>query len=561
MKKIVMCLLLACAATACKEDILEQYPKGSLSSGDLSNKTAAEALVVASYALLDGVYNGPIETIFNPASNWSYSDVRSDDAYKGGGGTGDLGELNSLELGIIAPDNSLIERKWRALYFAVARCNKALKSLNSVPDAGFPEKATRIAEVRVLRAHYYFELKRHFYTFPYLDESVVEGQEGKVANTLTSEQLWQKITDDLTAAALVLPPTQTDLGRVNKFVAYAYLAKVNLYQRKWAETITAADQVINSGQYRLQANLEALYSDPNVEHGGENIFAVETTVTDGSTTSGLLNWGDLLTSPPGPAYGGGDHFHRPSQNLVNAFKVDANGLPLLDTFNNSDLSPSATTVPVDPRLDHAIGRPGITWKDFRGEVYGNNWIREGATYGPYSKKKNIIYVNSPLRAAQGFPWALGALNFPLIKYSDLLLWKAEALIESGGNLEDARALINQIRTRAANTPPVLTLNGAAPAATYRIGTYPTAGWTQAYARKALRMERRLELCMEGHRFYDLVRYGDAAATLTTYAQQETPKRPFLSAFRFTANKNEYLPIPQNEIDRSGGVLTQNQFYR
>ena len=454
MKKIALCLLLAGATTACKDNILEQFPKGSLNAADLNSKTAAEALVVASYGLLDGVYNGPIETIFNPASNWSYGDVRSGDAYKGGGGTGDIGELNSLELGIIAPDNFLVERKWRALYDGVSRCNKALRSLAGVPDAGFAEKTTRLAEVRLLRAHYYFELKRHFYTFPYLDETVAEGDEGKVGDTLSSEELWQKIGDDLTYAAQNLPPTQPEIGRVNKLVAYAYLAKVNLYQKNWAAVVTNADLVISSGQYKLQPNLEALYSDPTVEHAGENIFALETSVGDGAQLGGSVNWGDLLTAPPGPAYGGGDGFQRPTQNLVNAFKVDADGLPLLDTFNDTDLAPDATTVPVDPRLDLAIGRPGIPWKDFRGEVYGSNWIREGATYGPYSKKKNIIYVNSPLRAAQGFPWALGALNFPFIKYSDLLLMKAEALIESGQNLDDARGLINQIRARAAATPAV-----------------------------------------------------------------------------------------------------------
>jgi hypothetical protein len=217
--------------------------------------------------------------------------------------------------------------------------------------------------------------------------------------------------------------------------------------------------------------------------------------------------------------------------------------------------------PVDPRLDHAIGRPGIPWKDYTGGVYGNDWIREGATYGPYSKKKNIILVNSSLRGAAAFPWAQGALNFPLIKYSEVLLWKAEALIESGGSLEEAKGLINQIRNRAKNAPVVTKLNSTQPAANYKIEPYPAApAWDQTTARKALRFEKRLELCLEGVRFYDLVRWGVAASVMNTYYATEKLKRPYLSAGKYVSPKLDYLPIPQNEIDISRGVYKQDPNY-
>ncbi|MFC0773010.1 RagB/SusD family nutrient uptake outer membrane protein [Terrimonas alba] len=544
--------------------ILDQAPKGALSTETLTNKDGAEALVVSAYALLDQVFSdswSPIAAIFNPASNWSYSDVRCGDAYKGGGGTGDIGELNSLELGIVEPTNSLINNKWRVLFYGVSRCNKALTVLNALGDDGYDLRMQRIAEVKVLRGIYYFELKKHFRTYPYIDETILSGQEGTVANDLTEQQLWDKIKEDL-SAGITIPFDGQDIGRINKYVAYSYLAKWNIYQKNWAETISNCNEVINSGKFKLVDNLQDLYSDPTKDHDGEKIFALETSVKNGGTEGGNYNWGDLLTSPPGPAYGGGDGFHRPTQNLVNAFKVDpATGLPLFDTYNTTDLAPTDITTAVDPRLDHAIGRPGIPWKDFTGEVYGNNWIREGVTYGPYSKKKNIILVNSPLRGAGAFPWAQGALNFPFIKYSDILLLKAEAIIESGGSLEEAKGLINQIRNRAKNAPVVKQLGSAVPAANYKVELYPASpAWDQATARKALRFERRLELCLEGHRFYDLVRWGEAASVINNYYQVEKTKRPYLNAANYTATKHDYLPIPQPEIDISRGGYKQDPNY-
>ncbi|MBC7888981.1 MAG: RagB/SusD family nutrient uptake outer membrane protein [Ferruginibacter sp.] len=561
--KVFMLTGLLFVGFSCTKD-LEQAPKGALSTETLGNKDGAEALVVSAYALLDQVFSdswSPVAAILNPASNWSYSDVRSDDAYKGGGGTGDIGELNSIELGIVEANNPLVNNKWRILFYGVSRCNKALKILNTLPDAGYDLRTRRIAEVKVLRGIYYFELKKHFRTYPFVDESIITGEEGKVANNMTEQQLWDKIKEDL-QAGISIPFDGQDLGRINKYVAYAYLAKWDMFRGNWAGAIANCNEVINSTKYRLINNLQDLYSDPTKDHDGEKIFALETSVKNGGADGGNYNWGDLLTSPPGPAYGGGDGFHRPSQNLVNAFKTDAvTGLPLLDTYNNTDLAPADVTTPIDPRLDHAVGRPGIPWKDFTGEVYGSNWIREGGTYGPYSKKKNIILVNSPLRGAGAFPWAQGALNFPFLKYSDIILMKAEAVIESAGNLEEAKGLVNQIRNRAKNSPVVTRIGSGTPAANYKVEPYPSVpAWDQATARKAVRFERRLELCLEGHRFYDLVRWGAAATTINAYYATEKAKRPFLNAGNYTTPKLDYLPIPQSEIDISRGVYKQDPNY-
>jgi starch-binding outer membrane protein, SusD/RagB family len=562
--KYILLLLAVAFSYSCKKT-LEQAPKGTLSIENLNNIAGAEAMVVSAYALMDhtrsdagGPGGGGTN---NPVSNWSYGDVRSDDAYKGGGGTGDISDLNSLELGVVQPTNGLINNKWRVLFYGVSRCNKALQILNQLTDNGYPLRTRRIAEVKVLRGIYYFDLKKHFRTYPYVDETIELGQEGTVPNDKTEQQLWDKIKVDFNAGTTI-PFDGQDVGRVNKYVAFAYLAKWDVFNKKWAEAIMNADEVINSGKYKLLTNLQDLYSDPTKDHAGENIFAVETSVRNGGTNGGNFNWGEQLTTPPGPAYGGGDGFHRPTQNLVNAFKVDAaTGLPLLDNFNNSDFAADDITTPVDPRLDHAIGRPGIPWKDYTGGVYGSNWIREGTTYGLFSTKKNIVLVNSPLRGPQANPWAGSAYNWPLIKYSEVLLWKAEAIIESGGDLEQAKGLVNQIRNRAKNSPVVTKLNSTQPAANYKIEPYPGIPvWDQATAKKALRFERRLELCLEGIRFYDLVRWGEAATVINNFYATEKIKRPYLSAGSYTPTKHDYLPIPQNEIDISRGTYKQDPNY-
>ena len=524
-------------------------------------------MVISCYSILNNLNAQPAwgtvfgENLNNPASNWLTGDLRSGDVYKGGGGTGDQSTQNSIELGIIDPTNQTFEDIWRAYFYAVSRCNKTLQILNAISDADFPLRQTRIAEVKVLRGWFYYHLKLHFRTFPYIDENVPVGEEQNVPNDLTEEQLWNNIIADFNQG-VNLPFTGLSSARVNKYVAYSLLSKANAFIKNYNAASLYADSVINSGIYHLQTDLEALYSDPHQESNGENIFSLSVNINPGAVANVRYNWGDLLTIPVGP-YGGGDGFNRPSQNLVNAFKVDGNGLPLLDTYNATDLSPSDTTTPVDPRLDISIGRPGITWKDYTTEPYMVTWARTADVYGPYSKKKNVIYVHSDLRSAgtTDFPWAGGALNLPFIRISDIMLVKAEALIELNQNLDEARTLINAIRLRAQNTPKVKKFsNPALPAANYQVGLYPAAGWTQEYARKALRFERRLELCLEGQRFFDLVRWGVTAQVLDAYYNAEKTKRTYLGSATYVAPKIDYLPVPQTEIDLSKGVLKQDPNY-
>ncbi len=559
-------VLTAVILNACTK-VLDQNPKGALSSESLKSPDGIEALVISCYSMLNNLNAQPAwgtvygENLNNPASNWITGDLRSGDVYKGGGGTGDISQWNSIELGIIDPTNQTFEDIWRAYFYAVSRCNKALQILSSISDNDFPLRQTRIAEVKVLRGWFYFHLKIHFRTFPYIDENVEIGKEPDVPNDLPEAQIWQNIIADF-KQGVNIPFTSLSSGRINKYIAYSLLCKADMFIKNYPEASLYADSVINFGVYHLQNDLEGLYSDPHQENNGENIFSLAVNINSGAVANVRFNWGDLLTIPVGP-YGGGDGFDRPSQNLVNAFKVDANGLPLLDTYNNADLSPSDVTTPVDPRLDISIGRPGITWKDYKTEPYMVTWARTSDVYGPYSKKKNVIYVNSDLRSAgtTDFPWAGGALNLAFLRISDIMLLKAEALIETNQNLDEARNLINAIRSRAQTTSWVKKFGDpSSPAANYSIGLYPSGGWTQDYARKALRYERRLELCLEGERFFDLVRWGVTGTVLNDYYNTEKTKRTYLSSASYSAPKIDYLPVPQVELDLSKGVLKQDPNY-
>jgi len=561
MKKIfsiIFAVAIICSS-ACKKSFLDASPQGLLTTGVLtSTSSGIDGLVNAGYQGLSTHFAGQWPDFFHPPSNWSFGDARSDDAYKGGGGTGDIIEFHQLEIGDVRADNVMLYNKWKADFTGINNINTAIKALSQASTTIYPQKDVRIAEMKALHAYFYLDLLKHYYQVPWIDASVSDADLNKVGNTLSNEQLYANIEKELTEAVAALPAQQDAASRINKYGALGFLTKCYMFEKKYANAAQTADQIISSGKYSLLSNFDQLYSTPENEHGPEFVFSIA--YSNNAPDTKNLNFGDLLNAPTNSPYGGGDGFHRPSQNLVNAFKVDANGLPLFDTFSQTNLAPNDITTPVDPRLDHAIGRPGIPWKDYTGGVYANSWARAADVYGPYSKKKNIININNPLRAALGFPWALGALDLPLIKYSQVLLWKAECDVELGANLDEARNFVNQIRQRAKSAPYVQKLTGGN-AANYQIGLYPSSGWTQTYARNAVRFETRLELCLEGQRFYDLVRWGVAGDVINAYFATEKAVRPFLGTAQFTKNKNEYLPLPQSEIDRAQGVYTQNQFYK
>ena len=451
---------LTLSVSSCQEDFFTVTPENVISENNLD----LEQLVVSAYSTLDYRYNtGEFRDNWpfdHAPSNWCFSDIRSGDAYKGGGGVGDNpgGGMHGLEIQQVFASSENVYNMWRALYFSINRVNSAIIALNN--SSGFEKKELRIAELKVLRAHFYFELMKNFGSFAYIDENTPIAEVTSVQNSFDTALLWGKIEKDLTDAIAVLPDTQPELGRVNKLVAYAFLAKADLFQKKWDQVIINANKVI-AGPYRLVDDLEKLYSSPGYGNQ-ENVFAIQYSINDGSEF-GNVNFGDLVNSPDSPSddsshpYLNGDDFDKPSQNIVNAFKVDNTGLPLLDSYNNSDLAATDISTPVDPRLDHSIGRPGITWKKWQAMPQQLNWTRDPSTYGLYERKKNQIDPYSDLRSSGGFPWAKGALDWAIIKFSDVLLWKAEAAIELN-DIGTGMSIINEIRTRAKNAPYVYSFN-------------------------------------------------------------------------------------------------------
>jgi hypothetical protein len=252
-------------------------------------------------------------------------------------------------------------------------------------------------------------------------------------------------------------------------------------------------------------------------------------------------------------------FHLPSQNLVNAFKTDKNGLPMFDHFNDADAKEGAdfTGNTFDPRLDHTVAIPGHPYKYSR-FVYEKTWARAPQIYGYFSSLKETVAPDDP--SFQKIPpFMSSSKNTDVIRFDDVLLWKAEALIQLNRQ-DEALPLINAIRSRAQTSTARLKYADGTYYSNYKISIYQpgvNCTWTKDFAWKALIWERRLEFAMEGNRFFDLVRWGIAADYLNSYFTSESTKRVYLKDAKFTKNKDEYLPIPLNQLNYSRGVYKQN----
>lgn len=546
--------------------VLDYTPTGVLSSSDLKSPTAIEGLVTSAYSAIgNGDMIGPIY------SNWVYGSVRSDDAYKGGGGTGDVGEIDAMEhYNLVTPSmDAFVSRTWKNLFKSISRANVALRAVNSLTEAEFPNKKVRLAELKFLRAHSYMTMKLLYKNIPIFDETATEEQILKVSNDLKNEDAWNKIAADFQFAIDNLPVSQPEMGRANKYAAQAYLAKLRLFQAyeqddkhqvvsinktRLQQVVDLTQAVISSGKYSLSKDIADNFL-PETENGPESVFAIQFTINDG-TTSGRLSFEDGLNYPHGAPQYGCCGFHAPSQNLVNAFTTDVNGLPNFNTFNNSiaDLK----TATVDVRLDHTVGIDGHPYKYDNTKPFSNSWVRDPGVYGNFHTMRNQQLASSASYFKLG-PFMGTAKNYDIIRYDDVLLMQAEALIELG-QPEKALPIINQIRSRAAaSTERLKKLDGTF-ASNYNTKQYTSSNWTQEYARKALQWERRLEFATEGSRFFDLVRWGIAEPILNNYISIEKGRRSFLTTAKFTAGRDEYLPIPQSEITFTNGLYKQNPGY-
>ncbi|WP_324678351.1 RagB/SusD family nutrient uptake outer membrane protein [Hymenobacter sp. GOD-10R] len=566
-KSGVLALSLLTLSFGCSDKkFLEVDPKGSLTNEDLNTPANIDKQVIAAYSQLgNDVYTAPY------TSMWPYGNVRGGDAYKGGNGTADVDAFHFYEtFSFNRVDIGNTDQVWFLLFIGISRANDALRRLDAVSEAAMPTKAIRQAEARFLRGHFYFLLKELFKQVPYIDETVPTDQYNTVSNVaLTSDQLWDKIAEDFRFGVANLPATQPEIGRANKSAAQAYLAKTLLFQAykqsdnntvtgtdpaKLQEVVTLTDAVIASGKYSLHPDFATNFLTAG-DNGVESVFAIQFSRNDG-TPKGRTDRGNQLNYPMNPDYGCCG-FHQPSQNLVNAFKTDAQGLPLFTTFNNSDLSAAVDFQrnTVDPRLDHSVGIPSHPYKYDPAFIFQTSWLRDQNTYGVFmSMKENVLPSDPSFQKTP--PFMSTSKNWTIIRFADVLLWKAEALIELGRQTE-ALPIINQIRQRAQNSTARLKTTSGQPISNYKIGLYSAAQWNQQYAREALRFERRLEFALEGYRFFDLVRWGIAGDYLNTYFDKEKVKRPHLKDARFTKGRDEYLPIPLNQINFSKGVYKQN----
>ncbi len=564
---------------SCSDEFLEITPFGTLNESVLGNTAGLDGLLIAAYAELDGWAGWNTGPVWDAVgTHWVMSDVASDDAYKGTD-AGDQPPMNPVERNEHDAANRVVLTNWLAWYDGIARSNDVIKVANKAEGLDANAIAQYIAEARFLRGHYHFQLVRIFGAqVPYVDESAPT--DGIIPN---DRQIWADIEGDFVAAAAALPSSQNEVGRATSWAAKASLARVKLYQKDYSGSLSLLNEIIGSGQFSLLPNFGDLHGTAG-NNGPHSIFQIQMSVNDGVPDGENGNYGEVLNNPHnGVAAGGCCGFFQPSHNLVNAFKT-ANGLPIAN-FNDVDLgndqgcfsaladccteSGGACTVaysvdphPVDPRLDHTVGRKGIPYLDW-GLHTGVNYVRDQAYGGPFSPKKRVFKLaEQGTNSINGHGWGANgatAINYNIVRYADVLLMAAECEIESG-SVSRGVDLINQVRSRIKDNPDQwVKFSDGSNAANYEIELYGALG--QSEARDALRFERRLEFGMEGHRLFDLNRWGITPQVMNDYyAKESMPgKRNYLIGASFAAHRI-LNPIPQQAIDRSVGTLTQNPGY-
>ena len=565
--KSILFLTIASLLGACGESFLEEEPKGFLGESNLQNEEGINAALVGAYALLDGMNIDGANTWSANPQNWIFGSVPSDDAYKGSEQT-DFAEMTQLEIYQWSAGNSIMNDKWVSSYEGVVRANSTIRLLGGadLPDA---VRDNLEGQARFLRAYYHFELYKVWGNVPYFteaDEDFVKSNEGV-------DPLGDAIAD-MTAAVNLLPATQDDAGRATKDAARAMLGKFYMY--KYGESGSAADASSTKDNLDPVVASRALtpcFKDmfhTSTENNPAMIFSVQSSINDGGNSRNA-NWLNQLAFPAGSSFGCCG-FHQPSQDLVNAYKVDANGLPMFDNYNDSELDPS--TDAVDPRIDLTIGRDNVPYWDW--DIHDASWIRDRAFSGPYSPKKFTHYKADPVSTGGWNNNAYNGINFSIIRLADAMLLLAEAEVILG-NLSAAEDLVNAIRERAGNCAqgPFVDGGGAAVItddindpgiewANYDVQPYPAGTFASngsEFAMNAVRWERRLELALEGHRFFDLRRWGIAAEVLNKYTEYAAKTRSYYADAATYEARHRWYPIPTIQINantRNGEqILKQN----
>lgn len=570
MKKIlysVLTVLALVGTTSCSDFLDDQKPQGVLDSDMVKDPRNVDNLVISAYAVFTTA-----EDINSSFSMWNF-DVRSDDAYKGGNGTSDGDVFHQLEIeqGVLTT-NWNINDMWVRLYNCISRVNSAISVLETTSDS-YQLKAQRLGEMKFLRAYAHFLLKRLYKNIPFImDANLKQEDYNTLSNTeFNNDEGWQQIINDVEYAYSVLPVKQTDKGRPSKAAAAAFLTKAYLY-KAYRQDDPSSNQVTSINREDLLKVIE--YSNPDIysaggfdlepdfhnnfrpetqyENGVESIWAMQYSINDG-TKYGNLNWSYSLIVPniPGVTDGGCD-FYKPSQNLVNAYRTDADGHPFIDTFNNKDYD---LTQDADPRLFLTVGLTGLPY-EFNSKYMmdaSSTWSRSNGLYGYYVTLKQNVDPDCGY-LVKGSWWGT-PMNRIVFRYADVLLERAEAyaqLNETG----EAIKLVNEIRKRAKQSTGMIANYPSDYGVKFNISTY-NGTYSQEDALKIVKMERRLEMGMESERFFDLVRWGEAEKVLNKYFAEETNNCSIYGDAHFTADKNEYLPIPFSQVAASDGHYTQN----
>ena len=570
MKKIlysVLTVLALVGTTSCSDFLDDQKPQGVLDSDMVKEPSNVDNLVISAYAVFTTA-----EDVNSSFSMWNF-DVRSDDAYKGGNGTSDGDVFHQLEIeqGVLTT-NWNINDMWVRLYNCISRVNSAISVLETTSDS-YQLKDQRLGEMKFLRAYAHFLLKRLYKNIPFImDANLKQEDYNTLSNTeFNNDEGWQQIINDVEYAYSVLPVKQTDKGRPSKAAAAAFLTKVYLY-KAYRQDDAASNQVTSINREDLLKVIE--YSNPDIysaggfdlepdfhnnfrpetqyENGVESIWAMQYSINDG-TKYGNLNWsyGLIVPNIPGVTDGGCD-FYKPSQNLVNAYRTDADGHPFIDTFNNKDYD---LTQDADPRLFLTVGLTGLPY-EFNSKYMmdaSSTWSRSNGLYGYYVTLKQNVDPDCGYMV-KGSWWGT-PMNRIVFRYADVLLERAEAyaqLNETG----EAIKLVNKIRLRAKQSTGMIANYPSDYGVKFNISTY-NGSYSQEDALKIVKMERRLEMGMESERFFDLVRWGEAEKVLNKYFAEETNNCSIYGDAHFTANKNEYLPIPFSQVAASDGHYTQN----
>ena len=564
--------LLVIILTSCSDFLEEQVPQATLTQDEVKDAKYIDNVIISAYAGLV-----TIEDMNASFSLWNY-DTRSDDAYVGGASFSDGEPFHRLELATgVKTDDWPFASIWGKMYKYLSRISLSLDIL-ATADQDNAVIQQRTAEMKFLRAYGHFQLKRLFKKIPFVNKPNIEEDDyNNLSNTeYTNDEGWQQIINDLEEAYAILPATQSEKGRPTRAAAAAFLAKVYLY-KAYHQDDKKSNQVTGINDADLQKVIEytapALYTnyalendvhnnfrpEEQYENGREAIWGIQYSRNDG-TVYGNLNFSNRLIVPCIPkVHDSGNDFYKPSHNLVDAYRTNSDGLPLLDDFATTDYA-VGTNQTVDPRLFVTVGLPGTPYMFNTNFMMDetNTWSRGGGAYGYFvSLKQNVdpeltdIYLFNCDNQ-----WA-SSMNRIVFRYADVLLMRAEAYAQLGQTAE-AIAQVNLVRQRAANmmNSSIVATYPNKYGIHYAVGKY-NGSYSKEEAMKIVKMERRLELAMESERFFDLVRWGDAAKVINKYYTDEGRTMNFLKGAFFTADKNEYLPIPHEQIAASNGHYEQN----